>query len=361
MFIKMISTHNSDMEGSPTIFIKSQRYFTEPLFDINITSQFPDSGNTTAYVSGPEDLNSDMSLALRSFYESGNATLVVKPIDRTPQAGTSLFLEDTYGVTSLHINQVLQPDMPIKIKGKPAIYKRGMGLLLDAAYYSNQLDTNVEGHQPISSTASLAFFDVTSGSGYLNVTSLFVGKEINSDSQASLFTYNDKYKPASDGTHTADGIGFVVSGGLNYGYSSLSDNDQGFTLRLNTVDKQQVTNVASLRVETQEPIIGGGGGYIESGNVTVVIAGNNDANVFYKKNLSTSLNIKNRDTQYGQAPLLVTRPEENVSSLFIKSYTDSDDLNVYISGANLGIGEMSTYISPPESKTSEFFTRGYSE
>jgi hypothetical protein len=354
MFIKMVSTHNSDIEGSPRLFIKPQRY-SSTVTELFVKPQVFDSSVMPTYINSQIPLSGDADLLVRGFYESGNATLVMKTIDRTPQSGASLYLEDTYGVMPIHINQLPNPDALLHIKGKPAIYNRTMTMVLDAAYHDDKTDLFMDGHLPFDSGLSLAFFDVTSGSGYKNTTSLFMGKEIHENNQASLFMYNDKFNPASDGQPSENAIPLAMSGG----FASGVDGEMG--LFFNSEISDDVTNSVSLMVNVEEPVIGTGGGFVSSGNVTVVIAGNNDANVYFRDNFSSTLNIKNRDTQSNSASLVVPRMEEFTSTMFIQSFYNSGDINVYISGANLGTGIAPLYIASPETETAEFFTRGYLE
>jgi hypothetical protein len=170
-----------------------------------------------------------------------------------------------------------------------------------------------------------------------------------------LFVSNDIYAVSAGVSGLISFAGLAVSGGLNFNYTNDS------SLYLQAPLYESGVNSSALFLKTLEPTLSEGGNIIESGATSAVISGNNDAGVWFTKPTDASLYIVNRDILSGDATLFVDRPEENSTPLFIGSFTESGDINVYISGATLGSGVMDLFIIPPHAVESELFTRGYLE
>jgi len=150
-------------------------------------------------------------------------------------------------------------------------------------------------------------------------------------------------------------VSVAISGGLGRGFK------EDTTLYLKTQESMGINNSFGVFLKTAEPTLSEDGNIITSGNVQFIISGNNDAGVFFKDRENTSLFIANRDVSNNSADLYLHRPEEFVSPLFVQSLIESDDINVYISGANIGSGDMSLYIQPLTATGVDLFTRGYLE
>jgi hypothetical protein len=59
--------------------------------------------------------------------------------------------------------------------------------------------------------------------------------------------------------------------------------------------------------------------------------------------------------------LFIERPTTNIATLFIKDQNPSGIMSVAISGAYVGSGDVSLFISPPMADTFSIYTRGYLE
>ena len=348
-----LAMRNTDKQDS-TLFIKPQRYDNEDA-SLYVNSQKPLSSDVDFYIDSQKTSNSDLNTYIRSIFPSGEMDLVMKPIDRTLNSGISLHIENTQYTMPLHINQFENtPVMTMRVHGVGVGYNSEASLFLKNQVVNQDTSLVIDPLGAINQDISLSLGGSVNRSA-VGATSMFIGKEINANNKASLFVSNDIYAVSAGVSGLISFAGLAVSGGLNFNYTNDS------SLYLQAPLYESGVNSSVLFLKTLEPTLSEGGNIIESGATSAVISGNNDAGVWFTKPTDASLYIVNRDIFSGDATLFVDRPEENSTPLFIGSFTESGDINVYISGATLGSGVMDLFIIPPHAVESELFTRGYLE
>ena len=346
-----VSRNTDDSEA--TLFIKPERYNNEHT-TLYVNSQIENDSDMSLFQIGPINKTSSLNTYIRSIFPSGEMDLVVKPIDRFTNSGISLFMENANSYIPLHISRyekepfisafiagesvLLNEDSTLFLRGQTAI--KDMSLLVQAIDYSNQDST-------------LAI-DGSTGLGFDVGMSLFAGKEINANGQMGLVAFNNIVGDINSSSLVSP-VSVSISGGLGRGFA------EDTTLYLKTQESMSVNNSFGVFLNVVEPTLSEDGNIITSGNAQFIISGNNDAGVFFKDRENTSLFIANRDVSNNSADLYLHRPEEFVSPLFVQSLIESDDINVYISGANIGSGDMSLYIQPLTATGVDLFTRGYLE
>jgi hypothetical protein len=191
----------------------------------------------------------------------------------------------------------------------------------------------------------------------VNYASMFIGKEIKANDETSLFIYNDKFSASIGSTSSISDTSVTISGGLN------ANNYNNSPLFIQVPPFVSGVKNAPLYLKVNEPVISENGNIITSGDLTTVITGNNDDDVWigYKKNNAASLTMTSTYLNSGNIPLYIHRLTEDAVPLNISSYYDSNSINVYTSGANIDSSLMNLYISPPNASGIDMFTRGYLE
>ena len=348
-----LAMRNTDKKDS-TLFIKPQRYNNEDT-SLYVDSQEVFSSGMNSYIAGPTTKNSNIKTYIRSIFPSGEMDLVMKPIDRSVNSDISLHIPSVQYTMPLHINQFENtPIMTMRIDGESLVYNQGTNLFLKNETSNKNVDLFMDS---IGDQIQDASFVVQGSldSGAVGSASMFIGKEINADNNASLFISNDRYAVSAGASGLISFAGMAISGGLNYNYTDNS------SLYMQAPPYNSGLSSMEMMIKTTEPVLSENGNIIESGGVRTVISGNNDAGAWFKNSNKSSLYIVNRDIYSDGTTLLIDRPEEEIASLFIGSFTESGDINVYISGATLGSGVMDLFIVPPYTVESELFIRGYLE
>jgi len=348
-----LAMRNTDKKDS-TLFIKPQRYNNEDA-SLYVNSQEIISSDMNSYIAGPTSKNSNVKTYIRSIFPSGEMELVMKPIDRTLNSGIPLHIANVQYTIPLHINQFENtPIMTMRIDGESLVYNQDTNLFLRNETSNRNVDLFMGsiGDQ-IQDVSFVVQGSLNSGAA--GSAPMFIGKEINADNNASLFISNDRYAVSAGASGLISFAGMAISGGLNYNYTDNS------SLYMQAPPYNSGLSSMEMMIKTTEPVLSENGNIIESGGVRTVISGNNDAGAWFKNSNKSSLYIVNRDIYSDGTTLLIDRPEEEIASLFIGSFTESGDINVYISGATLGSGVMDLFIVPPYTVESELFIRGYLE
>lgn len=181
---------------------------------------------------------------------------------------------------------------------------------------------------------------------------LFIGKLNQDTKHTSLYINNDVFSIGGSGI--GDGIELFLNpvSGASYGTIPL------FLKSPNTfLDSGNLNAPIFLKVE--EPILSSDGAIINSGIVTLFIESNNDANLYYKDNQDCSLFLPANNIQSGDMTIYLNRPIAETTTLNIRSFTPSKDMNVYISGNYIHNDNISLLIKAPEFNKFNFFLRGY--
>lgn len=343
------NTHEEDTE----LFIKSQEQINKDA-SLYVNSQVAKNNEMSLAQIGPLTSNADATAYMRSIFPSGEMTLAMKTIDRLLATGINLHIENTQFTMPLHINQVLNPSAPLLINGLAIADSGQASLYIKSLTLDNDADLSVAGISSHSGDIS-AFVKGSTNKEMSGNTTLFIGKEINANENTSLFVYNDVYSTSLNATGVVSDVTASISGGLGSGHSDDSD------LYLKAPPVGSGYNDTTLLVRVEEPVIGSGGGVVDSGVISTIITGNNDAGVYFRHNAEASLNIVNRSISSGDTTLFLHRPEENVMSLNISSLYNNNQITTSISGANAPNNNITLNISPPQSSGIDMFTRGYLE
>lgn len=343
------NTHEEDTK----LFIKSQEQINKDT-SLYVNSQIAENNEMSLAQIGPLASNADASAYMRSIFPSGEMTLAMNTIDRLLATGINLHMESTQFTMPLHINQVLNPSAPLFTNGLAIADSGQASLYIKSLTVDNDADLSVGGISSHSGDIS-AFVKGSTNKEISGGATLFIGKEINANENTSLFVYNDVYATSLNATGVVSDIAVSISGGLGAGHSDDS------TLYLKAPPVGSGDNDATLFVRVEEPVIGGGGGIVDSGIISAIITGNNDAGVYFRHNAEASLNIVNRNISSGDTTLFLHRPEENAMSLNISSLYSNNQITTSISGANISDNNITLNISPPQSSGIDMFTRGYLE
>ena len=118
-------------------------------------------------------------------------------------------------------------------------------------------------------------------------------------------------------------------------------------------------NQAPLTVKTFIPPIGPGGGYVGSGLAPLAMAGNNDANIFFKKNNNISLILAANDIANSGNVLFIEKAYGDISPLYIDSRISSGNVPTYVTGAGLDASGISLITKVAETGNFNIFTRGF--
>lgn len=345
-------------EESETLFIKSQQYYNTEDSDSGLDlliagpTEFNNS-DTDLYVSGPIDGNNDsVDLYVRSIFPSGQMSLVTKPIGYSDSL-MSLHMANAQETMPLYLYNLDGAITTLNISGKTTPYNRKVSLFMNNTDTVN--DISLFTSAPKTDTISLLVGGSLDDSS-VGFATLWTGKKAHENGQTSLFIQNSALDSVTEGyTGLISDMSVSVSGGY-----SVSDNENT-TLFLLGQPFDSGNSAINLFVNTDQPILGEGGNILESGKLATFIEGNNDANVYYNYNDSSSLYIANRSLENSSADLYLHRPNEFGTTLFIQSLVSSGVADLYMSGAYISSGSADLYISPPHASGMEMFTRGYLE
>lgn len=349
-------SRNGHVETS-TLFTKSESYFNTEDTDLSpslfVAGPTAFSNDTDLYVSGPiTGTKEELDLYVRSIFPSGDMSLVTNPLGTI--AGTMPLhmasIQETMPLFLYNLNGTI---IPLNITGETVDSDEKVALFMKSDI--SEGDLTMFTAAPKTHTISLAVGGSLDDSA-AGFAPLFIGKQAHINQDATLFVQNtllESVTPGAEG-HTSD-VTVSISGGLGAGVSNVS------TLFLPGQPSDSGNLAASLFVKTDDPILGGGGGVLESGKLLTFIEGNNNANVYYKYNDASSLYTVNRSSDNASADLYIQRPNEFGTTLYIQSLISSGTTELYTSGAFLASNEASLYVSPPEASGLEMFTRGYLE
>ena len=114
-----------------------------------------------------------------------------------------------------------------------------------------------------------------------------------------------------------------------------------------------------LGIKTFIPPIGQGGGYIASGDISIAMAGNNDAGVYYDKSNSASLFLGANAMAASGNVLFIEKAYGGVSPLYIDSRISSGNIPSFVGGTAIDNSGMSLITKVAETGNFNIFTRGF--
>ncbi len=114
-----------------------------------------------------------------------------------------------------------------------------------------------------------------------------------------------------------------------------------------------------LGIKTFIPPVGPGGGYIASGNIPIVMAGNNDAGVYYDRSNTTSLFLGANAMAASGNVLFIEKAYGEVSPLYIDSRISSGNIPSFVGGTAIDNSGMSLITKVAATGNFNIFTRGF--
>lgn len=343
------------IESDSTLFIKPQRYQNTDS-SLYVNSQIENSSDASLVQLGPTSLNSNLNTYIRSIFPSGEMDLVIKPIDRLTNSGVSLYMENANTIIPLHINQLENtPVAPAYILGESIKFNDDSILFLKNQVTTKDTSLFVAPIDYLNENTSLAI-DGSLNSSVLNVTPLFVGKEVNANNDMSLVVFNnivgDPNSASANGLHSV-----AISGGLGASDANTS------ALYIEPPSHLSGVATAPAFLKTTEPVLSDGGFIIDSSNINVFVSGNNDAGVYFKDNIGGTLHIRNSDLHSTDATLYLNRPIEQALPLNVYHSIDSSGtLSVAVSGQFLQNSGINMFIDTPDVENSiDIFLNPYLE
>jgi len=356
--ITLFIARNGHVETN-TLFVKSQHYFNTEDSDLSPTlfidgpTNINDDG-TDLYISGPvTGTKNDVDLYVRSIFPSGQMSLVTSPIGRVFTT-MPLHMANAQERMPLYLYNLDGSITTLNISGESTDSDSRMGLFMSNKQLEESFDMFISAPKTDTISLSVGGSIDESAAGF---ASLWTGKQAHINNGLSMFVQNSKLDSASSQgvTFNSSDMSLRVAGGFSTSY------EQDETLFLLGQPFESGNNNADLFMKVDEPVLGEGGNILESGKLITFIEGNNDANVYYKNNDSSSLYIVNRSLDNTSADLFIKRPNEFGTTLYVQSLISSGVADLYVSGAYIASDEIGLFIDTPEASGMDMFTRGYLE
>jgi len=341
-FLKLNSGTSSDIEN------KSIRIQKLSVVDLNRSS------NGTLFISGPVGSSGASTLFNLANGPSGEMPLFMDAPVVSGTASTSLFLNNLLSNQDfpLYTERVVDPYAPLRVAGSSIDSSSQIGLVLKNQEVSFSTSLFTTPSPAVENSNVSTFVEGSTGIGHSNNSTLFIGKEINSNGLAPLFAQSPQsFTPGSE--LNQNNVSLSVSGM----FENPSFNDSNLYLKAPIVGSG--FSVAPLMVKTKAATIGEFGGFVESGAIPLLLNGNNDANVFTTFNQTASLTVKSEYIESGVSPLFIQRSFANSTDLFIDSRIASGVSDFYVDGVNISNSGISLIIKTLESDNLNIFTRGF--
>ena len=321
------------------------------------------SPNGTLFIKGPFEHNNLAPLYNLGLGPSGLAPLVMKPPLIDCSGIAPLFVNNLAfnQKMSLMTERVDNPYLTLNIDGIVSNIDAQADLFVRNQEVNNNVTLVTIPSADSENALASTFVQGSNAISEVADTTLFIGQEINANNLASLYLQTwpkgTNFTPGSliDQQTTS----LSVSGMFENAFADPQLG--GVNFYLNAPDKASGVGFMTNVVKTEIPVIGTGGSFVESGVISMVLTGNNPANVFTKINQDASLVIASNVIQSGVVPIFMQRPFANAASLFIDSRISSGVQDLYVDGANIANSGMNLITKTPESNNFNIFTRGFKE
>jgi len=189
---------------------------------------------------------------------------------------------------------------------------------------------------------------------FVGLSTLHIGKDTRTIQDTSLYVNAIGAKNPNYTFLTSD-TNFSISGSLE------ADNDVKSPLFISAPNQRSISGVTSLHTSTDIPPISPRGFYICSGDVGMVVAGNNNASVFSAGESFATLHIQSSEAQSGVMPLYIDVPAAKTATLSIRNQNATGVVPASVEGANLASGVTTLLVKPPSEITTSLEIRGYLE
>ena len=321
------------------------------------------SPNGTLFIKGPFSDNNLAPLYSLGLGPSGLAPLVLPPPRISLTGVAPLFVNNLAfnQKMSLMTERVDNPYFTLNIDGTVTNFDNQADLFVRNQENNNNISLITIPGTAFESGVMSSFVQGATAVSHVDNATLFVGKEINSNELAPLYlqTLNEGSKFTPGSLLGQEITTLSISGMFETAFSNPELGSVNFYL--NAPDKASGVGFMPSVVKTDIPVIGTGGSFVESGVISMVLTGNNPANVFAQINQDASLIIASNTIQSGVMPIFMQRPFANTASLFIDSRISSGVQDLYVDGANLSNSGIDLIIKSPENNNFNIFTRGFLE
>lgn len=321
------------------------------------------SPNGTLFIKGPSSDNNLAPLYSLGLGPSGFAPLVIPPPRISLTGIAPLFVNNLSfnQKMSLMTERVDNPYFTLNIDGIVGGVDSQTNLFVRNQELNNNTTLVTMPSAASDNVAVSTFVQGSIAASDIGITTLFVGKEVNSNELVSLYMQT-----------WPEGSNFTPGSLLGQEITTLSISGMfenafadpqlgGVNFYMNAPIKASGVGFMPNVVKTEMPVIGTGGSFVESGVISMVLTGNNPANVFTKNNQDASLTIASNVIQSGAMPIFMQRPFANAASLFIDSRISSGVQDLYVDGANIANSGMNLITKTPENNNFNIFTRGFLE
>ena len=313
------------------------------------------SVNGTLFIKAPDSADSGSLAPLYSLAPgpSGGFDLAIKPIDFASGSPT-LFVDNRSFAAdmSLHTPNVGNVFLPLAVSGfAPSVANQGR-LFLKHQYSISTPDLFMPAIGVQNSGLSLAA-QGSLGEGVIGNPSLVINRFVPQTPTfrtAVLFLNQTNFNAATLFTSNAG-----------------SDNPDINLVVGSPLFASPVGDVP-LSVKTFTPPTGPGGGFIGSGIITIAMSGNNDSNVYYKRDGDATLVLPARNIASSGNVLFIEKSFGSNSPLYIDSRIASGEIALNIDGAqilepnmNLATRGGTALIGLSETGNFNIFTRGWFE
>lgn len=321
------------------------------------------SPNGTLFIKGPFSDNNLAPLYSLGLGPSGLAPLVLPPPRISLTGVAPLFVNNLAfnQKMSLMTERVDNPYFTLNIDGTVTNFDNQADLFVGNQENNNNISLITIPGTAFESGVMSSFVQGATAVSHVDNATLFVGKEINSNELAPLYlqTLNEGSNFTPGSLLGQEITTLSISGMFETAFSNPELGSVNFYL--NAPDKASGVGFMPSVVKTDIPVIGTGGSFVESGVISMVLTGNNPANVFAQINQEASLIIASNTIQSGIMPIFMQRPFANSASLFIDSRISSGVQDLYVDGANLSNSGIDLIIKSPENNNFNIFTRGFLE
>ena len=303
------------------------------------------------FIKGPLSVNNSITLFMDSVGASSGTLPLVMKTDASGVMPLVIPLDNNIAALPMHIESITNnPSISLSASGSAIPHSGNISLFmsdtlnpLSAPLFMPVIDS---GNQAVTLNMLGAV-----GSGVSNSTNLWVGVGGSPNKNMNLIL-PPIIGPIGDGTFD-DHLGTLCVSGSEWGGS-----DNNMTLILN-VSPTGTSNLSqTLYITTTIPPTGEGGGYLHSGVMALNTAGSGWAPIANE----SSLYVRAYPTGVGSLSLYLDRPVTHVAPLYIENFMSSGDVSLYTSGNFVSSGVMTLfYPDPPQSGTTQLFTKGYLE
>jgi len=309
----------------------------------------------TLFIKGPTNITGSMDVFTSGVgAPTSNIPLVLKDPLNVASGVTTLYVGQVeynqQPYIPLHINQVTTPNIPLHISGVTNPSNNSTVLSIPQVSPAQLLTLAIPSTIGSSSGNITLNVEGSTGAGVSNRTTLFIGKDILSNSQAPLFlqTITGAYTPGS--VLYSSKTDLFVSG------TAFAPINSGTPFYINAPLSGNAVLSSPLHIQTVVPPVGAHGGYVGSGVLPTVISGSGWGPHDHK----STLYLRANPPSSGVTTLYINKPFVNTAPLYTSAMNPAN-IPLFTSGAFISTADASLYTYAPPNTGIALFTYGYRE